>query len=72
MQLVDDWKIILRKAWSLRLALLAAVLGALEMVLPMFSDVVPRNVFLALSTVTTVAAAVARLVAQPKSIGGDQ
>ena len=66
MRLTDEWQKIARKAWSFRLALLAAALGGVEMALPLFSDAVPRHVFLGLSILTTVGAAVARIVAQPK------
>jgi len=65
-RLTDEWQKIARKAWSFRLALLAAALGGVEMALPLFSDAVPRHVFLGLSILTTVGAAVARIVAQPK------
>lgn len=64
--LVPDWRLVLRRAWSVRLVLLAAALGGVEMALPLFSDAVPRHVFLILSILTTVGAAVARLVAQPR------
>lgn len=66
MKLIDEWRRIVRKAWSFRLALLAAALGGVEMALPLFSDAVPRHVFLSLSILTTVGAALARIVAQPK------
>ncbi len=64
--LLPDWTRIVRKAWSFRLAILAAALGGVEMALPLFSDAVPRHVFLGLSMLTTVGAAVARIVAQPR------
>jgi len=66
MKLIDEWRKIIRKAWSFRLALIAAALGGVEMALPLFSDAVPRHVFLSLSILTTVGAALARIVAQPK------
>lgn len=66
MKLIHEWRKIIRKAWSFRLALIAAALGGVEMALPLFSDAVPRNVFLSLSILTTVGAAMARIVAQPK------
>lgn len=65
MKLIHNWKRILRRAWSVRLTILAAALGGVEMALPLFSDAFPRGVFLLLSMGTTVAAAIARLVAQP-------
>ena len=52
------------KLWSIRLAMLSACLGALEMSLPLWQGIVPANVFAALSTATAAAAAVARVVKQ--------
>ena len=66
MSLVYDWKRVLRYGWSIRLIVLAGLLSGLEVILPMFSDVIPRNVFALLSLFVTVAAFIARLTAQPK------
>lgn len=67
MTLRNNWREILRKAWSVRLAALAALLTGAEVVVPLFSDAMPRNVFAGLSFVTVVAAMVARIVAQPRA-----
>lgn len=64
MRLADDWKVILRRAWSVRLMLLAALLSGAEFALPYFGDKVPSGVFAALGFVVTGAALVARLIAQ--------
>jgi hypothetical protein len=64
MRLTYDWKDILRKAWSVRLMILAGLLTAAEVVLPLFADSLPRGLFAALSGVTVCAALVARLLAQ--------
>lgn len=64
MKLYDNWKDIVRKAWSIRLMILAAILSATEVILPLFADVIARGTFAALSGVTVAAAFVARLVAQ--------
>lgn len=66
MRLAQDWRRIAKKAWSFRLALLAGALGGVEIALPLFSESFPKHVFLGLSVMTTVGAAVARIVAQPK------
>lgn len=66
MQLIDDWRAVARKAWSIRLVLLAAALGGVELALPLFSDAMPRAVFGLASILVSIGAAVARLVAQPK------
>lgn len=64
MNIDADWKIIIKKAWSIRLMLLAGLLSAVEVVLPFFSDVMPRGVFAALSGLSVGGAFVARLVAK--------
>lgn len=63
--LLPDWRRILRRAWSIRLALVAAVLSAAEVILPLFVDSVPRNLFAVLSFVAVGGAMLARLLAQP-------
>jgi hypothetical protein len=64
MHLAPDWKRIAKKAWSFRLGILAALLSGAEIVLPLFVDSFPRNIFALLSFVTVVSAVIARLVAQ--------
>lgn len=64
MTINPDWKAIVKKAWSIRLMLLAGLLSAVEVVLPFFSDAMPRGVFAALSGMSVGGAFVARLVAQ--------
>lgn len=65
MELLPDWKRIARRAWSIRLSIIAAMLSGAEVVLPLFIDVLPRNLFASLSFVAVVGAAVARVVSQP-------
>lgn len=64
MKLYDNWKTIVRKAWSVRFMAVAGVLSGVEVALPFFQDVLPRGTFAALSGVFVGAAFVARLVAQ--------
>lgn len=64
MRLTAEWKKIVQKAWSFRLMLLAGFLSGAEVVLPLFIDSIPRNVFAGLSMVTVTGAMVARVVAQ--------
>lgn len=66
MRLLPDWKRIARRAWSIRLSIIAAMLSGAEVVLPLFIDVLPRNLFASLSFVAVVGAAVARVVSQPR------
>lgn len=71
MTLYPNWRSILHKAWSIRLGLLAGLFSAAEVILPLFSDALPRNLFAALSFIAVMGAVVARLVAQPKTLGDD-
>lgn len=64
MRLINNWRAVLLRAWSMRLMLAAAVLSGAEFVLPFFSDHLPAGVFAGLSFVTVAGAFVARIVAQ--------
>lgn len=66
MKLVDDWKRILRKAWSVRLALLSAVLSAGEFAMQYLAPEHASGAFALTAGVVSLSAAIARLVAQPK------
>jgi hypothetical protein len=66
MNLVPEWKWLLRKTWSIRLVILSALLSGFEVILPLFVDTLPRNLFAALSMCSAIAAGIARVVAQPK------
>lgn len=64
-----QWKAILRKAWSIRLMLLAALLSGIEAALPIlhhfgFLEFLPGGFFALLSFIVVAAAFVARLIAQ--------
>lgn len=68
MHLVEDWRRVLKRAWSIRLLVLAGVLSGVEVVLSL-PDIAarldwPQGIFAALSGLTTAAAFVARIVAQ--------
>jgi hypothetical protein len=52
------------RLWSVRLAVLSAALGALELSLPLWQGIVQPNIFATLSTITAALAAVARVVKQ--------
>lgn len=66
--LVNNWKTIILRAWSVRLIVLAGVFSAL----PVFFSLVDANtlgvsplVFAALSSLASAGAFIARLLAQP-------
>jgi len=64
MNLLPDWKAVLKRAWSIRLIILAGLLTGLEVALPLFVDTVQRGVFAGLSVLASFGALWARLVAQ--------
>lgn len=62
--LVQNWKSVLRRAWSIRLMLLAGILSAAEIILPLYADTMPRGLFAALTIVAVGGAFVTRLLVQ--------
>ena len=68
--LLDDWRRVLRRAWSIRFSLLSAAFTAAEVVVPLFGDVLldvmPRGAFVLLAFAASIGATVARIVAQPE------
>jgi len=66
LSLLDDWRKIARRAWSIRLSIVAAIFTAAEVVVPLFGDVLPRGAFVLLAFGASIGAAIARLVAQPE------
>lgn len=65
MKLIDEWKIVLRKAWSTRLAALSSVLAVLQAVVPSLDGLIPPSTFALLSALTAILAIVARVIDQP-------
>lgn len=70
--LVENWRAVLRRAWSIKLIVLAGLLSGAEIALPLIQDLlpIPRGVFAGLSFLATAAGLVARLVAQQSVSGG--
>ena len=65
-ELIPDWKRVLRRAWSIRLMLLAGLLSGLEAILPIVMDAIPWPRWLASTVISFVVglAFVTRLMAQ--------
>lgn len=68
-RLISDWRWVLRRAWSVRLLAVAALLSGAEVALAVASAYqidlgIPSTLFAALAGVVTIAATVARFVAQ--------
>ena len=64
--LLPEWRWLIRKAWSVRLVVLSALLSGIEVVLPLFVDSMQRNVFAVLAMLAAIGAGVARVIAQPR------
>ncbi len=64
MKLYSNWKSIVRKAWSIRLAAIATLLSLTQAIAPIYQDVIPRDVFAILTAVSTLGVIIARLVFQ--------
>lgn len=64
LHLYPNWKTILRKAWSVRLLSIAAVLSGCEAVFPYCQAAVPHAAFITINFLLVAGAFVARLVAQ--------
>lgn len=63
-KLATDWKRTLKRAWSVRFMVLALVFSAVEVILPLFIDDMPRLLFAGLTIVAVVGAFWSRLVVQ--------
>lgn len=68
MKLIDDWRAKLNALWSVRLAILTALLAVADQLIAPFEKVVPSWAYALLS----IAIIVARVVYQPKLASGDQ
>lgn len=64
MHLASDWKLILKKAWSIRLLVIAGLLSGVEVAMPLLPWDIPPAIFASLSGLFTMAAFIARIVAQ--------
>jgi len=64
--LLEDWRRVARRAWSVRFSLLAAAFSAAEVVVPLFGEVLPRGLFVLLAFSASIGAVIARLLAQPE------
>lgn len=69
--LIADWKLVLKKAWSIKFNILAGALGALEMIVP--PDTVPRGAFLVTSILlNTIVIPAVRVLAQEEITNAGQ
>lgn len=67
MRLISNWRAVLRRAWSVRLIVIAGLLSGAEVALEYIDPtLLPTGAMAALSALVTCAALVARIVAQTK------
>ena len=63
-RLAGNWRDIIRYAWSMRFAAVAALLSIAEVLVPIFADAMPRGVFAVLSALSVVGGMIARVITQ--------
>lgn len=74
MTLLDNWREILLKAWSVRLILLSGLLSGLEVAMPVLREsleplgLIPPGAFAILALLVSAAAGIARIMAQPNGV----
>lgn len=68
MNLLWNWKTVAKQAWSFRLIILSALLSAAEFAMPFVAPEKASGWFAAAAALVSVAAAVARLFGQPKTL----
>lgn len=68
--LIDDWRRVARKAWSVRLAWIASGLSAAEVGIQLLAPRYPGPWFAACAVLVSLGAAYARLVLQPRMRNG--
>lgn len=64
MKLHENWREILKKAWSIRFGILATIFALMQVVVPIYVDDLPKHLFAVLTGVATVGVIVSRLVWQ--------
>ena len=64
MQLLNDWRTILVRAWSVRLMVVAAILSGAEVALQFYAPNWPDGILATTSGLVTAGALVARILAQ--------
>lgn len=73
MRLREDYKKILRYAWSIRFNLLATLFGLFEIALPIIDEMIyiPRGWFLVAALMCSLLANVARIISQKEFRDGE-
>ena len=70
MTLIEDWDVVLKKAWSVKFNIAATLFGAAEVVVALVNPAsIPNGIFAGIAATISIAANVARIMAQ-KAISG--
>lgn len=64
MKIIHDAEFVLKRAWSIRFAIVAGLFSAAEVIVPLYESAMPRGLFASLSGLTTAAALISRFIAQ--------
>lgn len=65
MKLIDDWQAILKKAWSVKFSIAAAILSAAEFTVQLVQpEGVPKGMFAIVAMLVSIGATGARVLAQ--------
>lgn len=71
MQLLDDWKLIISKAWSVKFNIAAALLGGVEVAVQFIQPAgVPAGLFAGIAALVSMLAVGARVMAQQEITDG--
>ncbi len=65
-ELIDDSLRVLKRAWSVKFHVIGTLCGVAEVVLPMFSDLIPRGSLAVLMVMFSLFGLYARFVKQPE------
>ena len=71
MTLIDDWKLVLAKAWSVKFNIAATLFGAAEVVVALIEpDGIPNGLFAGIAACISIGANVSRVMAQKEMANG--
>lgn len=71
MKLVDDWRAILKKAWSVKFNIAATLFGAAEVVVALVQPAsIPHGVFAGIAAAVSILSNVSRVMAQKELSDG--
>lgn len=71
MKLIEDWKAVLIKAWSVKFNIAATLFGAAEVVVALVQpEGIPNGVFAGIAAAISICSNVARVMAQQELSGG--